>query len=127
MLGIAIRFVIAIGAVAGLLYWARRRIGGPRGLARASGLRVISRVSVAKGATVVRIATGEKDILLGCTAERVTNLAELAPSKEPVPVLEDTGVDASLPSRLARFGASGRNESFSAVLRAAVKGRSQAP
>jgi hypothetical protein len=89
MLWLAVRFLVAMGSIAGLLYWAKRRIGGAgggAGVRRVPGLRVVARVGVAKGATVVRVAVGDKDLLLGCTQHEVTNLAELPPSPEPVPV-----------------------------------------
>jgi flagellar biogenesis protein FliO len=126
MLSEVIRFLIGIGAVGGLLYWARRRVGAPRGLTRSPGLRVVARVGVAKGATVVRVATGDKDLLLGCTAQGVTTLAELPPSAEPLPSLDPPVVASMVSPRLSGFRSpTNRSESFAATLRAAVKGRSQ--
>lgn len=132
MVWLLVRFLIGVGSIGGLAYWAKRRIGGAAGLRRLNGLRIVSRVAVAKGATVVRVATGEKDLLLGCTAQGITSLAELPPSPEAIPVAEETFVQAGLVARLQSTWsgttrrclpeASG-DRSFASTLRSAVRGR----
>jgi len=136
MLWLVVRFLVGVGSFGGLAYWAKRHIGGPKGLGKPNGLRVVSRVGVAKGATVVRVATGDKDLLLGCTPQGITSLAELPASTEVVPVGDGLTLEESALARLRSAWRGTRrhdlvelraDRSFASTLRAAVRGRAGSP
>ncbi len=137
MLWLVARFLVGIGSFGGLAYWAKRHIGGPKGPGKPNGLRVVSRVGVAKGATVVRVATGDdKDLLLGCTPQGITSLAELPASTEVVPVGDGLTLEEGALARLRSAWSGTRRRdlvalrperSFASTLRAAVRGRAGSP
>jgi len=122
MLWLIVRIVVGTGALAGLAYWAKRRAGGTGPLRRASSLRVVSRLGVAKGASVVRVAVGDRDLLLGCTSQSITTLAELPASPVPgmAPGARAAQEQVDMPG--LGWGASS-DQSFVSALRSAIKGR----
>lgn len=97
----ALRVLVSLGVVLGLLWWLQRRlIRGRVSSGTEAPIRVISRQAISPKASVVVLETGGQRFLLGVTEENVNVLH--TSGAEPAP---DAGFAASLQHAAATTGA----------------------
>lgn len=106
MTGAVLHFLVGIAVVGSLLWGASRfaerwKTGGHR--VRDEPLRVVSRRSLAKGVSVVRLSVEDRDLLLGATSKGVELICELPKTPGPAPVLA-----ATTTYRVAEYGPDGQ-------------------
>jgi flagellar protein FliO/FliZ len=104
---LALRVVLSLGAVVGVLWYAQRRVSGHQKRTRAGeALTVVARRGVGAKASVVLVDTGGKRFLLGVTEHSVNVLhTDGAPPPDPVQAASAASADA-FGEALAQAGAS---------------------
>lgn len=76
--------LLIVGGLLVLRLWAQRGRLGPQ-----SGVRVVSRTGLAKGAVVAVVAVGERRLLVGASEHGICLLSELAAETDAVPAADD--------------------------------------
>lgn len=82
---LAARVLLSLACVIGLVWFAGRRLGGPRRVRaqREAEVRVVGKQSVSRHSGVAVVAVGNRRLLVGYGDQQVTMLSELAPVIEP--------------------------------------------
>lgn len=104
---LALRVVLALGAVVGVLWFVQKRVTGYQTRTRTGDpLTVVARRGVGSKASVVVMDTGGKRFVLGVT-EHAVNVLHTddapEPATEPVPAARPTAAAASFGAAFARI------------------------
>jgi flagellar protein FliO/FliZ len=84
---LAARVLLSLACVIGLIWFAGRRLGGPRRVRaqREAEVRVVGKQAVSRHSGVAVVAVGNRRLLVGYGDQQVTMLSELAPVVEAAP------------------------------------------
>ncbi|ROS25770.1 flagellar biosynthetic protein FliO [Cellulomonas sp. PhB150] len=84
---LAARVLLSLACVIGLIWFAGRRLGGPRRVRaqREAEVRLVGKQSVSRHSGVAVVAVGNRRLLVGYGDQQVTMLTELAPVVEAAP------------------------------------------
>ncbi|MDM7830558.1 flagellar biosynthetic protein FliO [Cellulomonas edaphi] len=85
---LAARVILSLACVVGLIWYAGRRMNGPRRerTQREAEVRVVGKQSVSRHSGVAVVAVGNRRMLVGYGDQQVTMLTELAPVVETAPL-----------------------------------------
>ena len=107
MFELAIRVVLSLAVVLGLLWFvartSSRRFGGP---AR-STVRIIARQPLARAASLAVVEVGERVLVVGVSENGVSLLTEMDPSELPAPEVVDEPVPADKPGTAPAVSSNG--------------------
>jgi flagellar protein FliO/FliZ len=84
---LALRVLVSLACVVGIVWYAGRRLGARRQAAtsREPSVRLVDRQSLGRHAGVAVVAVGNRRLLLGFGEQQVTMLTELSPVAEQLP------------------------------------------
>ncbi|RHA44190.1 flagellar biosynthetic protein FliO [Cellulomonas rhizosphaerae] len=97
---LAARVLLSLACVIGLIWFAGRRLGGPRRVRaqREAEVRLVGKQAVSRHSGVAVVAVGNRRLLVGYGDQQVTMLSELAPVVEAAPALAPAPTKPRVPA-----------------------------
>lgn len=119
---LALRVILALGAVVGVLWFVQKRVAGHQIRTRAGDpLTVVARRGISPKASVVVIDTGGQRLVLGVTEQSVSVLhaGEAPPAPEPAlePALPTVRPAEAFAAALSKVAGTGKPEAAAGPLR----------
>ena len=109
---LALRVLLALTCVVGLIWYIGRRFGGgsaAKRVAREPGVRLVGRQSMGRHTGVAVVAVGNRRILVGYGEQQVTMLTELGPVFDELPLPQPATPEATSTAPTARWAALARS------------------